>query len=257
MVNSLFYCSDLGMLMSSSVDCTIRCWNVEECEAVDCVSTEQEDPPLYIGSSTKGGTYFTFSHKGVDFWTLRSLYTLRCRLRGDIADPLRQILVSSYPAPYPARVLCVSRDSNITLVTAETGAVLTSFKAKSRILCADYCLPKEILLVLTETGTVLQANTLTNPITLMQEWKGRGQEPWRLVDHVTTQEIQNLPVPGPACCMALYSCVPETEQALQEWMSLQENRRCNPKSKASPDDAKNMWVLSFKANIWSRSRISP
>uniref|UniRef100_A0A8C4GS16 Uncharacterized protein n=1 Tax=Dicentrarchus labrax TaxID=13489 RepID=A0A8C4GS16_DICLA len=191
------------MLLSASVDCTIRCWDMEEGHVIECVHTEPENPPLFIGGNRKGDTFFSFSHQGVDFWTIRTLYTLHCKLKGDKGAPLRQILVSPFPAPYPTRVLCVSGDSDIVLVAAETGAVLTSFKATQRILCADYCLHKEILLALTETGTVLQANTLTNPITLM--------------DGVTEDDVQNLPVPGPACCLVLYSYVAETQGALEEW----------------------------------------
>ncbi|GLD53105.1 WD repeat-containing protein 97 [Lates japonicus] len=247
-VNSLFYCSELHMLLSASVDCTIRCWNVEEGDVIECVHTEQKNPPLCIGGTRKGDTFFSFSHQGVDLWSIRHLYNLHCKLNSDERAPLRQILVSPFPAPYPTRVLCVSRDSDITLVAAETGAVLTSFDAKQRILCADYCLHKEILLALTESGTVLQANTLTNPITLMQEWKGRGQGPWQQRDHVTENDAQNLPVPGPPCCLVLYSYVAETQEALEEWRSLQERRGCSHRNKASLDDAKNRFLIILGQN---------
>ncbi|XP_045885106.1 WD repeat-containing protein 97 isoform X3 [Micropterus dolomieu] len=240
-VNSLFYCPALNMLLSASVDCTICCWNVEEGDVIECVHTEQENPPVCIGGTRKGDSFYSFSHQGVDFWTIRSLYTLHCKL-GDEGAPLRQILVSPFPAPFPTRVLCVSGDRDIVLVAAETGAVLTSFEAKERILCADYCLQKEILLALTETGTVLQANTLTNPITLMQEWKGRGQGPWQQRDHVTDDDAQNLPIPGPACCLVLYSYVAEKQRALEEWRRLQERRGCSLRNKAALDDAKNKFL---------------
>ncbi|XP_074478825.1 WD repeat-containing protein 97 [Sebastes fasciatus] len=238
-VNSLFYCSALSMLLSTSMDCTIRCWNVEEGDAVECVQTEQKNPPLCIGGTEKGDAFFSFSHQGVDVWTIRTLYTLHCKLRGGKGAPLRQILASPFPAPYPTRLLCVSGDSDITLVAAETGAVLTSFKAKQRILCADYCLQKEILLALTDSGTVLQANTLTNPITLMQKWKWRGQGPWQQEDNVT----KDLPIPGPACCLILYSAVSETEGAFGEWKSLQKSRGCSHRNMAALDDAMNKFLI--------------
>lgn len=206
---------------------------------VECVHTEQKNPLLCIGGSSKGDTFFSFSHQGVDFWAIRTLYTLHCKFKGDEGAPFRQILVSPFHAPYPTRVLCVRGDTDIILVAAETGAVLTSFRAKQRILCADYCLQKEILLALTEAGTVLQANTLTNPITLMQMWKGRGQGPWQHRDHVTESDAQNLPIPGPACCLVLYSCVAETQVAFEEWRNLQEKGRCSHRNKEALDDAKN------------------
>ncbi|KAI3355324.1 hypothetical protein L3Q82_018177 [Scortum barcoo] len=242
-VNSLFYCSALSMLLSASEDCTIHCWNLEEGDVVECVHTDQENPPLSIGGTRKGDIFFSFSQQGVDFWTIRALYSLHCKLKEDKDVPLRQILVSPFSASYPTRVLCLSGDTDIKLVAAETGAVLTSFKAKERILCADYCLHKEILLALTETGTVLQANTLTDPVTLMQEWNGRGQGPWQHRDHVTENDAQNLPIPGPACCMVLYSYVAETQSALEEWRSLQEIRGCSHRNKAALDDAKNKFLI--------------
>ncbi|XP_071341085.1 WD repeat-containing protein 97 isoform X3 [Trachinotus anak] len=247
-VNSLFYCSELHMLLSASVDCTIRCWNVEEGDVIDCVHTEQKTPLLCIGGTRKGDTFFSFSHQGVDFWTIRNLYNLHCKLKKDEGAPLRQILVSPFPAPYPRRVLCVSGDSDVALVAAETGAVLTSFKAYQRLLCADYCLHKEILLALTEAGTVIQANTLTNPITLMQEWKGRGQGPWQQRDHVTRNDAQNLPIPGPPCCLVLYSYVAEIQTALEEWRSLQDRRGCSHRNKAALHDAKNRFLIILGQN---------
>ncbi|XP_076577702.1 WD repeat-containing protein 97-like [Chaetodon auriga] len=242
-VNSLFYCPALSMLLSASVDCTICCWNVEEGHMVECVHTEQKTPPLCIGGNRKGDTFFSFSLQGVDLWTIRTLHTLHCKFKEDKGCPLRQILVPPIPAPYPTRVLCVRGDSDIMLVAAETGVVLTSFKAKQRILCADYCLQKEILFALTETGTVLQANTLTNPITLMQEWKRRGQRPWHHRDNMTENDSQNLQIPGPACCLVLYSHVTDTQGALQEWRSLQERRGCSHRNKATLDDAKNKFFV--------------
>lgn len=254
MVNSLYYCSELKMLLSASMDCTIRCWDLEEEDVVECVHTEQNNPPLSIGGTRKGDTFFSFSKQGLDFWNIRSLYYLHCKLGSDKGVPLRQIRVSHFPAPFPTRVLCVTGDRDIALVAAETGAVLTSFKTEQRILCADYCLHKEILLVLTEAGTVLQGNTLTNPITLMQEWRGRGQGRWQRRDHVTEIDAQNLPVPGLACCLVLYSNVAETEGALEEWRSLQDKRGFSHRNKAAPDDAKNkcaffQFSVHFKVNI--------
>ncbi|XP_026148405.1 WD repeat-containing protein 97 isoform X2 [Mastacembelus armatus] len=247
-VNSLFYCSELNMLLSASVDCTIRCWNVEEGDVVECVDTEQKSPPLYIGGTSKGDILFSFSHQGVDFWSIRNIYNLHCKLKGDKGASLKQILVSSFPPPYPIRVLCVSGDSDINLVAAETGAVLTSFKTQQRILCADYCLHKEILLALSEAGTVLQANTLTNPITLMQQWKGRGQGPWQKEDRVSEDDRQNLTIPGPASCLAVYTLVTDARGTLEEWRNLQERRGCSHRSKIILDDAKNRCLIILGQN---------
>lgn len=236
-VSSLFYCSAWSMLFSASEDSTIRSWDVAEGRGVECVHTEQKTPALFIGGTKKGDAFSSFSHKAVELWTIRALYTLHCVIKRDERSPLRQILASPLPAPFPSRVLCVSGDGDITLVAAGTGAVLTSFEATQRITCADYCLQRELLLALTDTGTVLLANTLTNPIALMHQWKESGQGPWQPTDHV--KKAQNPPIPGPACCLVLYGCVAETQKAFKEWRSLRDGRGCGHTNKAALDDAKN------------------
>ncbi|XP_047206150.1 WD repeat-containing protein 97 isoform X1 [Girardinichthys multiradiatus] len=243
-VNSLFYCSKSNLLISCSADCTIRCWDVENSMAVDCVYTEQSKPPLCFGGTKNGHPCFSFSAKGVDLWILTAWYTLHSKLRGDEGVPLKQILVSHFPPSYPTRVVCVSADGRILLVSASTGAVLTYFKPEDRIICADYCLHKELLLALTEEGTLLQASTLTNPATVIQEWEGRGQGPWQHTECGTKRDAWNLPVPGPACCLVLYSSVTDPQTALEKWKSLREGKGCSQKNNRYVDNFKNkFWII--------------
>ncbi|XP_037829256.1 WD repeat-containing protein 97 [Kryptolebias marmoratus] len=244
-VNSLFFCSKLNMLISSSADCTIRTWNLEECVAVECVQTKQENSQLHIGGTKEGDIFFSFSNTGVDFWTIRTVYNLHCKLSEDKGAPLRQIQVSNFSPPYPTRLLCLSSDSHISLLAAETGAILTSFKANDRILCADYCLHEEILLALTEAGTVLQVNTLTNPMTLMQEWKDRGQGPWNRAE---CYHPQYQTAPGPACCLVIYSCLADKQRALEDWRRLQEGRGSSHRNNRELSDAKNKFLVIIGQN---------
>uniref|UniRef100_A0A8C7VZ85 Si:ch73-174h16.5 n=1 Tax=Oncorhynchus mykiss TaxID=8022 RepID=A0A8C7VZ85_ONCMY len=221
-VTSLACCPESGLLLSASLDGTLRCWSMEGGDQVQCFPIEGGEPPLGLGGPMKGGTFFTFSQQGVDFWTISSLYNLHCRLGGDLGGPMRQIVVPSCPLPYPypTRVLCVSGDSNVMLVAAETGAVLTSFSTGQRVRCADYCLHKEILLVLTEGGTLIRASTLTNPATC----------------------------PGLASCMVLYSNIADGQRALDEWKSLQEQRCQRPTNKKPLHDAKNRFLVMLGHN---------
>ncbi|XP_035981199.1 WD repeat-containing protein 97 isoform X2 [Fundulus heteroclitus] len=243
-VNSLHYCTKANLLISCAGDCTIRSWDVENCKAVDCVHTQQENPPLCLGGKRNGHPFFSFSAKGVDLWILTSWYTLHSRFKGDEGAPLTQILVLHSPPHYPTRVVCVSADSHVRLVSARTGDVLTSFKAEDKILCAAYCLHKELLLALTEEGTVLQASTLTNPAALIHTWKGRGQGPWLTTDTVSQRIAQNLPAPGPARCLALYSSMTDPLRALKEWKSLQEQGDHSQTNDRCVDHLKNkFWII--------------
>ncbi|XP_035392583.1 WD repeat-containing protein 97 [Electrophorus electricus] len=218
-VTSLLLCPVSGLLVSSSLDGTVRCWSLEEGDQVQVSLPIGCAPPLGLGGPSTDGTFFSYSRTGVNFWTFSSLCQLHCKLGGDSSGPVRQILAPPSHRPYPARVLCVHGDSDVTLVSAETGAVLTAFRANSRVRCADYCLLKEILLVLTEEGTVIRANTLTNPVTVLDEWHRVQKGDW------SSRKKQGMV--EPARCMALYSNIADPQEALEEWMSLQKTSRRN------------------------------
>ncbi|KAL1006792.1 hypothetical protein UPYG_G00077170 [Umbra pygmaea] len=231
LVTSLSCCPDSGLLLSASLDGTLRSWSLEVGDQVQCLSLEGAEPLVALGGPMKGGAFFTFSQIGVDFWSMNSLYNLHCRLGVNQSAPVRQIVVTSFPPPYPTRALCVSGHSNITLIAAETGAVLTSFSSGSRVMWANYCLLKEILLVLTEDGALIRASALTNPAKLLNEWDWLGKRDVR--------RDQGVAGPDPASCMVIYSDIADGQRALDDWKSLQEHRGQGPSTKDPLQDAYN------------------
>ena len=86
----------------------------------------------------------------------------------------------------------------------------------------------------------VQADALTNPVALMDEWRGRGTGPWRGEEEGCTAGGL-APPPGPASCLALYSHITEAQSALQEWRSLQGERGHGHRNAmgALQDDTKN------------------
>uniref|UniRef100_A0A3P8ZJ67 WD repeat domain 97 n=1 Tax=Esox lucius TaxID=8010 RepID=A0A3P8ZJ67_ESOLU len=243
LVTSLVSCPESGLLLSASLDGTLRSWSLEEGDQVQCVLFQGVAPPVALGGPMKGATFYTFSQRGVDFWTSTSLYDLHCRLGGKLGGPVRQILVTPSQPPYPTRVLCVSGDSDITLVAAETGDVLTSFSAGRRVRCAEYCLTKEMALVLMEDGALIWASTLTNPATLVDELEGFGQRPWQREEQTDIEGDKGLAGPGPASCMVLYSNIADGQRALEDWKSLQDRRGQRPSNKKPLQDAKNRFLV--------------
>ncbi|KAL2085588.1 hypothetical protein ACEWY4_018908 [Coilia grayii] len=233
LVTSLLCCPHTGHLLSCSLDGTLRCWCLEECDQMQKITVEGSHPPLAVGGPDKRGTFFTFSNAGVDFWTINSLYHPHCKLGGDLCGPVRQMVISPFPPPYPTRVLCVHGDHDVTLVSAGTGAILTGLTVGSKVLCADYCLPKETILILTEDGVMLTASALTHPITVLDEWSGDGQKAyqWGKGDQDSG--------PGPACYMVLYSSMPDRKTAMAEWKSLQEQRGQQAKKQKYVNEPKN------------------
>lgn len=176
-------------------------------------------PPLAMGGPDSSGTFFSYSSNSVDLWTFNCLYNLHCRLDRALGGPVRQIFTPPCPPSFPACVVCIHGNSNVTVVETLTDKVLTRFQAKERIRCAEYCVPKEILLVLTEDRVVTILSTLTNPVTTLDEWD--GIEDWS--DGQVKGSI------GKVCCMVLYSKVIDTQSALEEWKSLQMHKAHKPK----------------------------
>lgn len=225
-VTSLLLCPISGLLLSASLDSTLRYWSLQTGDQVKILTPPiGYAPAILVGGPSSMSTFFTFSKSGVDFWTFNSLYDPHCKLSGDSAiSRVREIRAPSSGPHYPARVVCVHGDSDITLMAAGTGAVLTAFRTRERVRCADYCLYKEVLMVLTDEGSVIKASTLTNPVTRVETWTNResGQ--------------------GEACCMALYSHIADEETALEEWKELQEERGEKPRVRKQLEEGKNRCV---------------
>lgn len=236
LVTSLVLCPVSGLLLSSSLDGTLRCWRPEVGDQVQIISIPNGcPPPLVMGGPDSAGTFFSYSTNSVDFWTFNCLYNLHCRLDGFLRGPVHQILTPPTPPCFRACVVCIHGNSDVTVVAAETGEVLTRFQANGRVRCADYCVPKEILLVLTEDGVVTIASTLTSPVTILDEW--HGIEHW---DWSGGQMQANI---GIVCCMVLYNDVKDIQIGQEEWRSLQMQRSQKPKKIKLLHDAKNRLVF--------------
>ncbi|KAF4110969.1 WD repeat-containing protein 97 isoform X2 [Onychostoma macrolepis] len=236
LVTSLVLCPVSGLLLSSSLDGTLRCWRPEVGDQVQTISIPNGcPPPLVMGGPDSAGTFFSYSTNSVDFWTFNCLYNLHCRLDGVLRGPVRQILTPPTPPSFRACVVCIHGNSDVTVVTKETGEVLTRFQAIGRVRCADYCVPKEILLVLTEDGVVTIASTLTSPVTILDEW--HGIEHWKWSGGQIQANI------GTVCCMVLYNDVKDIQIGQEEWRSLQMQRSHKPKKIKLLHDAKNRFLV--------------
>ncbi|KAI5104629.1 WD repeat-containing protein 97 isoform X1 [Silurus meridionalis] len=226
-VTSLLLCPMSGLLLSSSLDSTLRYWSLQTGDQVKILTPPTGSaPPLSVGGPSSASTFFSFSTSNVDFWTFNRLYELHCKLREDSdVRPIRQILATPPGPRYPSRVVCVHGESDVTLVAAGTGEVITVFRGGVRVRCADYCLYREVLMVLTDEGAVIKASTLTNPGTLLETWTNR--ENGR----------------GKACCMAIYCHVVDEETLLEEWKNLQEERGEKPRLRKQLEEDKNRFLV--------------
>ncbi|KTF76508.1 hypothetical protein cypCar_00029553, partial [Cyprinus carpio] len=134
LVTSLVLCPVSGLLLSSSLDGTLRCWRPEVGDQVQIISIPNGcPPPLVMGGPDSAGTFFSYSTNSVDFWTFNCLYNLHCRLDGFLRGPVHQILTPPTPPSFRACVVCIHGNSDVTVVAAETGEVLTRFQANGRV----------------------------------------------------------------------------------------------------------------------------
>ncbi|XP_050971650.1 WD repeat-containing protein 97 isoform X2 [Labeo rohita] len=235
LVTSLVLCPVSGLLLSSSLDGTLRCWRPEIGDQVQSISIPNGcQPPLVMGGPDSAGTFFSYSTSSVDFWTFNCLYNLHCRLDRVLKCPVHQILTPPSPPSFRACVVCIHGNNNVTVVAEESGEVLTRFQATGRVKSADYCVPKEVLLVLTEDGVVSIASTLTSPVTILDEW--HEIEHW---DWSGGQMEANI---GTVCCMVLYTDVTDAQSAQEERRSLQMQRSHKPR-KIKLHDAKNRFLV--------------
>nr|XP_055062862.1 WD repeat-containing protein 97 isoform X2 [Misgurnus anguillicaudatus] len=232
-ITSLVLCPVSGMLLSSSLDGTLRCWRIEVGDQVQAVSIpEGSMPPIAMGGPDSAGTFFSYSSNSVDLWRFNCLYHLHCRVDETLGGCIHQIFTSPCPSSFPECVVCIHGNSNVTVFATQTGAVLARVQAKERISCADYCVPKEILLVLTEDGVVTTLSTLTNPVTTLDEWHGIEQWDWS-----GGQVKANI---GKVCCMVLYSTI---TNAQEEWKPWQMEKADKPKKIKLLNNAKNRFLV--------------
>nr|XP_015209789.1 PREDICTED: WD repeat-containing protein KIAA1875-like isoform X1 [Lepisosteus oculatus]XP_015209790.1 PREDICTED: WD repeat-containing protein KIAA1875-like isoform X1 [Lepisosteus oculatus] len=245
-VTALACCSQSSQLLSSSLDGTLRCWSLEQGDEVQTIWAEGGVPVGLGGLRGGGSTFISYSEQGVNFWRLTSLYRLHCQLCGEGGGRVQKIVAPSCPPSYPTRALCLVGDRRFILVAGETGEVLTTFclRKGQRAIGAEYCLPLETLMVLTEEGTVIRVSMLTSPACCLGVWQCKTEEPWPGGKEEAV-EAKAPTCPGPARCLLVYSHITDPERALMHWRSLQENRGEKPKRKreGTQRDDKNRFLV--------------
>ncbi|TRZ03872.1 hypothetical protein DNTS_027890, partial [Danionella cerebrum] len=213
LVTSLALCPVSGLLVSSSLDGTLRCWRPDVGDQVLIISIPKECPvPLVLGGPNTAGMFFSYSSESVDFWTFNCLYTLHCRLDELTGGSVRQIYSAPGLHSFPACIVCVHGSSSVTVVAAWLDTVLTRFQAKEGVRSADYCVPLEILLVLSEEGVVTVVKATVNSVEILDEWD--KIENWDWSGGQVGAKV------GTACCLVIYSDITDIQRQPKQWKSL-------------------------------------
>ncbi|XP_051827283.1 WD repeat-containing protein 97 isoform X2 [Antechinus flavipes] len=211
------------LVLSASQDMTLRTWNLETAQQMgevslrspwDGISGKEEImsyptpsncfetvcrlwPPVRPGAPllAQGATY-------LELWTVRQLHhplaTLNSSVQGlELAPPLPQ----AERHLLPQRIVSRCADGTVRVFSSVTGLMISTLLLQPGELAAAtaYCVPREVLLVLSNEGALLRANAARCPM----------------------QVVRRLPPPPPGepqpCCLHLISHVVDQLRAYNSW----------------------------------------
>ncbi|XP_068953081.1 LOW QUALITY PROTEIN: WD repeat-containing protein 97 [Petaurus breviceps papuanus] len=218
------------LVLSASQDMTLRTWNLETAQQVGEVSlrshletvsgvrqdtgNEDEMPPPSTPSNScesvcrlwapvrPGAPLLAQGLTFLELWIVRELYhpltaLSSCALSLELAPPLpqpdRDVL--------PQRIVGRCADGTVRIFSAVTGKMISALLLRPREMAAAtaYCVPREVLLVLTHQGVLLRANAARFPMPVVR----RLQPPQ--------------PPEARPCCLHLISHIVDQTRARSFW----------------------------------------
>ena len=174
-----------NLMMSSSLDGTIRVWNLKTLDSVMCV--EAGPPILAIGMLCHKLRFYSLSHEGVQLWQINHIHSQFTAVGETVSSAQRfEQLVA------PARILALSRDNQIRLISPVSGDVLTSVTelvqstgasgagasgASLRIVATTYSSALDFVYCLMQNGGVRVYDSSQSPARFIAEWASEGAVP--------------------------------------------------------------------------------
>ncbi|XP_013923582.1 PREDICTED: WD repeat-containing protein KIAA1875-like [Thamnophis sirtalis] len=190
------------LIFSASQDGTIRTWNLNTIDQVDQVHVSEPVESLDTHTSSH---VFSISGCTLNLWKINQLYSLYTAL----GSPVKRLscIDLSLLGNFPARILCLCRDSTVQLLEAQSGAPVSILSLDQYSPARDvaYCLPRETLFVLLEQGQVLRVNAATSPMTVKRSFSSSFWD-------------------SKPCCILLYSHVVEAEKVQATWLEVIQNQ---------------------------------
>nr|KAF6270914.1 WD repeat domain 97 [Myotis myotis] len=202
------------LVLSASGDGTLRTWDLQAVAQVGEVmlsywgqSTRSESVNQLLAPASPGWPVLSVRAGSVELWCLRELYSPLAQLSAPILH--LQVAPELPLSPYlPARLVCACTDGSVYLVNPETGRTVSALLLGPEDCAAAvaYCLPREVLWLLTRAGHLVRANAACSPMRVL---------------------LRKSPLPLPAprpCCLHLYSHLTDPRSAFSSWETVRQHK---------------------------------
>ncbi|XP_065759484.1 WD repeat-containing protein 97 isoform X3 [Muntiacus reevesi] len=186
----LAYCREVEAMVTASRDSTVKVWEADW--QIRMVFVGHRGPVTAVAVLPNTALLVSASQDGtLRTWDLQAAAQLAPALPKPTAPH----------AALPARLVCACADGSVYLVSVSGGRTVSALLLEPEDCAAAvaYCLPREVLWVLTRTGHLLCANAARSPMRVLH----------RLC-----------PPPPPApqpCCLHLYSHLTDPASAFTNW----------------------------------------
>lgn len=219
-----------SLVLSASQDGTLRTWDLQAAAQVGEVALSCCGPDVQPGHvdsllapAGRGWPVLSLRAGSVELWRLRELYSPLAQLPAPVLQlQVAPALPLPLHPPLPARLVCACADGSVHLVSAASGRAVSSLLLEpgDRAAAVAYCLPRELLWVLTRAGDLVCARATRRPMDVL--YRAR-------------------PPPAP-CCLHLYSHLTDPAGAAATWEAARQLGGEPRRSDTQAWKDKNRWV---------------
>lgn len=204
-----------SLVLSASQDGTLRTWDLQAVAqvgevALSCWGRDRRSGPVnrLLAPAGPGWPVLSLHADSLELWLLRELYSPLAQLSAPVVHlQVAPALPLPLHPPLPTRLVCACADGSVYLVSAATGRTVSALLLEPDDCAAAvaYCLPRELLWLLTRTGHLVCANAARCPMSML---------------------YRTCPSPPPAprpCCLHLYSHLADPSSAFSSWEAVRQH----------------------------------
>ncbi|TEA37906.1 hypothetical protein DBR06_SOUSAS1410154 [Sousa chinensis] len=200
-----------ALVLSASQDGTLRTWDLQAAAQVGEVAPSRRGPSVpsetvrhLLAPAGPGWPLLALRARSVELWRVRELYSPLAQLSAPV---LHLQVAPALPSPMapqaqlPTRLVCACADGSVYLVSVSSGRTVSALLLEPEDCAAAvaYCLPREVLWLMTRAGHLLCANAARCPMRVLHR-------------------LRPPPPPAPRpCCLHLYGPLTDPGSAFAAW----------------------------------------